>query len=113
MKRLSPRPGPPGNRVSVAEVAAFQVVVVGAGLLNGMVGADGQIRGGGTERYLIRSLTVRGNELRASLCRDGWDDFDFDSQGRFVDAGAAIATRELVMHKGAASPTISGAAFHA
>ena len=81
-------------------------------LLNGMVGADGQIRGGGTERYLIRSLTVQGNELRASLCRDGWDDFDFDAQGRFVDAGAAIATRELVMHKGAASTTISGAAFH-
>jgi hypothetical protein len=82
-------------------------------LLNGMVGADSQIRGGGTERYLIRSLTVQGNELRASLCRDGWDDFDFDDQGRFVDAGTAIATRELVMHKGTPSPSISGAAFHA
>ena len=82
-------------------------------LLNGMVGADHELQGGGTDRYLIRSLTVRGNELRASLCYDGWDDFTFDARGRYAGAGEAVGTNELVMHKGAASPTISGAAFHA
>jgi hypothetical protein len=84
-----------------------------AELLNGMVGADSQLRGGGTERYLIRSLTVRGDELRASLCKDGWDEFGFDEQGEFVDASAEITTRELVMHKGTASPTVSPAAYRA
>lgn len=82
-------------------------------LLNGMVGADNQLQGGGTDRYLIRSLTVHGNELRASLCYDGWDDFTFDAQGRFAGAGPAVGTNELVMRRGETSPTISGAAFQA
>ncbi|HEY0688807.1 MAG TPA: hypothetical protein VGD71_07165 [Kribbella sp.] len=82
------------------------------GLLNGMLGAQSQLRGGGTNRYLIRSLTVRGDELHASLCYDGWDEFGFDAQGNFVDAGLAIGISELIMHKGGASPSASRAAYH-
>ena len=52
-----------------------------------MLGSKIELRGGGTDRYLNRSLTVRGDELRASLCRDGWDEFGFDAAGSFVDAG--------------------------
>ena len=55
-------------------------------VLNGMTAADDSTQGGGTDRYLIRTLTVRSGELRASLCSDRWDEFGFNADGSFVDA---------------------------
>jgi hypothetical protein len=79
-------------------------------LLAGMNGADSDAQGGGTDRYLIRSLSVRGDELRASLCSDGWDEFGFTSDGSFVDSRMELAVRELVMRKTTTSTGIPPAA---
>jgi hypothetical protein len=72
-----------------------------AKLLDGLSGADLPTKIGGTDRLLIRSLTVTGNELRARFCADGWDSFYFNgTDGTFVGAGFDLATHELVMRKG-------------
>ncbi|TCC37479.1 hypothetical protein E0H75_40800 [Kribbella capetownensis] len=81
-------------------------------LLSGMTAAaNGPAKGGGTDRYLIRTLTVRDGELRASLCSDRWDEFGFDADGSFVDAGTALAVRDLVMRKSNTSGATPSAAF--
>lgn len=80
-------------------------------LLSDMTAADDSDQSGGTNRYLIRSITVQGDELSASLCADGWDEFSFKANGALLDAGTDIALRQLVMHKtDAGNPAPSHAA---
>jgi hypothetical protein len=76
-------------------------------LFDGLVGADLAGKIGGTDRVLIRSLTVTGDELRARLCVDTWDTFYFNGDsGSFIGAGFDLSTNELVMRRGAAAESI-------
>lgn len=94
------------SRVSYPGFAA----ATSAEVLDGMVAANSSSQGGGTERYLVRSLVVQDRELRVSLCSDGWDEFGFRADGSFIDASTELAVRELVMRKPATtSATPSGA----
>lgn len=81
---------------------------ISADLINELMPAASGSQGGGTQRYLIRSISVSGGELRASLCSDGWDEFIFTSNGSYFDAETELAVRTLVMRK--SGPTNSGAA---
>jgi hypothetical protein len=69
-------------------------------LFDGLAGADSPNKIGGTDRFLIRSLTVTGSELRVRLCADGWDAFYFNgTDGSYFGGGIELATHELVMRK--------------
>jgi hypothetical protein len=81
-------------------------------LLSRMNAADSPEQSGGTERYLIRSITITGSELRASLCVDGWDEFGFLADGSFLDAQPELNLRSLVMHKGGPTSTVPADATH-
>jgi hypothetical protein len=77
-------------------------------LFNGLSGADSPNKIGGTDRILIRSLVVTGNELRARFCADSWDTFYFNgTDGSFFGAGIALSTHEFVMRKADASASSS------
>ncbi|GAB3954942.1 hypothetical protein GCM10029976_098310 [Kribbella albertanoniae] len=89
------------SRVSYPGFAA----ATSAELLDGMVAANSSSQGGGTDRYLVRSLVVQNQELRVSLCSDRWDEFGFRADGSFIDAGTELAVRELVMRKPATTST--------
>lgn len=80
-------------------------------LLSGMTAADDSSQGGGTDRYLIRKFEIRNGELRASLCSDRWDEFGFNADGSFVDAGTELAVRDLVMRKSTSTGATPAAAF--
>ncbi|MDX2971167.1 hypothetical protein PWY87_31590 [Kribbella solani] len=59
---------------------------------------------GGTERHLIRSISVTPTELRASLCSDGWDEFAFTAGNAYLGAGAELVMYTLRMQKAGPSP---------
>ncbi|HET6758755.1 MAG TPA: hypothetical protein VFH20_05700, partial [Propionibacteriaceae bacterium] len=58
---------------------------------------------GGTSRHFIRSISATGNELRASLCSDGWDEFVFAPDGSPFGAADELVLHTLEMRK--AGPT--------
>ncbi|GAA2802385.1 hypothetical protein GCM10010522_20150 [Kribbella solani] len=64
-----------------------------------MMDRNSSDQAGGTERLLVRSITVTGNELRASLCSDGWDVFYFAADGTYHGEQSELALRTLVMRK--------------
>ena len=77
-------------------------------LLDGLVGADDTTKIGGTDRILIRSLTVANDEMRVRLCVDSWDTFYFNgSTSAFVGAGFDLSTSELLMRKGNAAESVT------
>ncbi|MDX3004818.1 hypothetical protein PWY87_24255 [Kribbella solani] len=72
-------------------------------IMDGLVGADNPTKIGGTDRVLIRSLTVSNDEMRVRFCVVSWDTFYFNgSTGDFVGAGFDLSTSELLMRRGAA-----------
>jgi hypothetical protein len=68
-------------------------------LLSDWTAANDSDQSGGTNRYLIRSITTAGDELHANLCEDGWDEFSFKADGTLFGAGFDITLRQLVMRK--------------
>ncbi|GAA2810638.1 hypothetical protein [Kribbella solani] len=85
-----------------------------ADLLNELMPADDGLQRAGTERLLIRSITVTDGHLNASVCVDGWDGSYFTSAGKFHRAEIALVVQTLDMRKGGpttASPARAGQAL--
>ncbi|GAA1559699.1 hypothetical protein GCM10009804_15660 [Kribbella hippodromi] len=84
-----------------------------ADLLGELLPPASGIQKGGTERLHIRSITVAGGELRASVCSDGWDESYFTPDGKFFSAQTTLTLTTLVMRQGGPSKASSPSAQQA